>query len=196
MYRWIAGSYDKNDNRGTRGQLELFSNYDRDGNPQKHPPTLLVHSRLFDKDPTTSQEKEMVGEQAMLFGLDGSMSEKQKKIRNLFSSVGQADAKHIRCVISVGMLTEGWDAKNVTHVFGYRRFGSLLLCEQVTGRALRRTSFVGFDMQKPEYANIFGVPYTFARGGDVPPQPPAQAYRVFSAKQRTVTHIFSECCQI
>ena len=183
-YRWIAGSYNKNGSRGTRGQLELFSNYDQNGNPQKHPPTLLVHSRLFDKDPATSQEKEMVGEQAMLFGLDGSLAEKQKKIRNLFTSVGQADAKHIRCVISVGMLTEGWDSKNVTHVFGYRRFGSLLLCEQVTGRALRRTSFVGFGMQKPEYANIFGVPYTFARGGDVPPQPPMQAHRVFSVPNR------------
>lgn len=180
LYKWIAGTYDKNKGLGVHGQLELFSNYDRDGNPQRHPPTLLVHSRLFDKTPTSGPEKEMVGEQAMLFGLDGSLYQKQEQIRNLFTSVGQADAKHIRCVISVGMLTEGWDAKNVTHVFGYRKFGSLLLCEQVTGRALRRTSFVGSGMQEPEYANVFGVPYTFARGNDVPPQPPAQAYRVFS----------------
>ena len=184
MYGWIAGGRGRNGGRGTRGHLELFSNYDRDGSPREHPPTLLVHSKLFDRTPATGPEKEMVGEQAALFGLDGSLDKKQEQIRSLFSSVGRGDARHVRCVISVGMLTEGWDAKNVTHVFGYRRFGSLLLCEQVTGRALRRTSFVGPGMQKPEYANIFGVPYTFARGGDVDPQPPVQPYRVFSVPER------------
>jgi type III restriction enzyme len=44
----------------------------------------------------------------------------------------------IRCVVSVAMLTEGWDANNVTHVLGARAFGTQLLCEQVLGRALRR----------------------------------------------------------
>lgn len=180
IYRWVAGSYNANNGRGIHGHLDMFSNYDKNGNPRQNPPTLLVHSRLFDKTPTSGQEKEMLGEQAMLFGLEGSQDKKQEQIRNLFTSVGQGDARHIRCVISVGMLTEGWDAKNVTHVFGYRRFGSMLLCEQVTGRALRRTSFVGPRRQDPEYANVFGVPYTFARGGDVPPQPPVQAYSVFS----------------
>ena len=180
IYRWIAGSCGTNDKRGTRGNLELFSNYDQNGNPQQHPPTLLVHSRLFEKTPTSVHEKEMVGEQATLFGLEGSLDKKQEQIRNLFTSVGYGDARHIRCVISIGMLTEGWDAKNVTHVFGYRKFGSQLLCEQVTGRALRRTSFVGNNKQLPEYANVFGVPYTFAHGDDGPIQPPAQPYRVFS----------------
>ena len=184
LYRWMAGSYDRKANYGMRGNLDLFSNYDRDGNPKEHPPTLLVHSRLFDKAQPTGQEKEMVEEQSMLFGLDGSLADKQEHIRELFTSIGTGDAGHIRCVISVGMLTEGWDAKNVTHIFGYRRFGSLLLCEQVTGRALRRTSFVGSGMQKPEYANIFGVPYTFARGGESDPQPPAQPYDVFSVPER------------
>ena len=180
IYRWIAGNHHGDNRRGARGHLNLFSNYDQDGNPMDHPPTLLVHSRLFERVPTSGSEKEMVGEQAMLFGLEGSLDKKQEQIRGLFTSVGQGAARHIRCVISVGMLTEGWDAKNVTHVFGYRRFGSQLLCEQVTGRALRRTSFVGFGKQRPEYANVFGIPYTFARGGDVPPQPPAQPYKVFS----------------
>ena len=185
IYRWIAGSYHKDGRHGARGHLELFSNYDQDGNPLARPPTLLVHSRLFEKAPTLGSEKEIVGEQAVLFGLKGSLDKKQEQIRNLFTSVGQkGTAKHIRCVISVGMLTEGWDAKNVTHVFGYRRFGSQLLCEQVTGRALRRTSFVVDGKQSPEYANVFGVPYTFARGGDVPPQPPAQPYKVFSVPGR------------
>ena len=178
LYKWLAGS------NGAHGNLDLFSNYDSDGKPKKHPPTLLVHSRLFDKANPTGQEKKTVEEQSALFGLEGSLVEKQEKIRKLFTSVGDGAAGHIRCVISVGMLTEGWDAKNVTHIFGYRRFGSLLLCEQVTGRALRRTSFVGSGMQNPEYANVFGVPYTFARGGESDPQPPTQAYEVFSIPGR------------
>ena len=114
--------------------------------------------------------------------------EKQKAIRDIFMTVGKAGkpGEHIRCIVSVGMLTEGWDAHNVTHVFGYRRFGSLLLCEQVTGRALRRTSFSGDDRRQiPEYANVFGVPYTFARGGDVePPKPPTQPWVVESLPDR------------
>ncbi|MDE0525083.1 MAG: DEAD/DEAH box helicase family protein [Thaumarchaeota archaeon] len=177
IYRWVAGS------RGACGHLDLFSNYDQNGDPKKCPPTLLVHSRLFEKTPTHKLEKGMVGEQATLFGLKGSLDEKQEQIRALFTSVGKGEGRagHIRCVISVGMLTEGWDAKNVTHVFGYRKFDSQLLCEQVTGRALRRTSFSGLnEIQKPEYASMFGVPYTFARGGNVDPQPAAQEYRVFS----------------
>lgn len=184
LYRWLAGSYDRKSHSGMHGNLDLFSNYGLDGSPKERPPTLLVHSRLFDKVQPVGQEKEMVEEQSMLFGLDGSLADKQEKIRDLFTSIGAGDAGHIRCVISVGMLTEGWDAKNVTHIFGYRRFGSLLLCEQVTGRALRRTSFVGSGTQKPEYANVFGVPYTFARGGEADPQPPAQPYDIFSVPER------------
>ena len=184
MYRWMAGHHDRKTGHGTHGNLDLFSNYDRDGNPKERPPTLLVHSRLFDKAQPAGQEKEMVEEQSRLFGLDGSLADRQEQIRSLFTSIGTGDAKNIRCIISVGMLTEGWDAKNVTHIFGYRRFGSLLLCEQVTGRALRRTSFVGSGRQTPEYANVFGVPYPFARGGETDPQPPAQSYEVYSVPER------------
>ena len=70
------------------------------------------------------------------------------------------------------MLTEGWDARNVTHIFGYRAFGSQLLCEQVTGRALRKTAFSGRDEKQPiEYANLFGVPFAWP-GGKTPGTPP------------------------
>ena len=90
---------------------------------------------------------------------------------------GQPGEK-IQSVISVGMLSEGWDAKTVTHVMGLRAFTSQLLCEQVVGRGLRRTSYeidptTGFF--QPEYVNIFGVPFTFLPhegGGDQPPPPP------------------------
>ncbi|MEI7903697.1 MAG: type III restriction endonuclease subunit R, partial [bacterium] len=99
--------------------------------------------------------------------------------------VGQPGAG-IQKVISVGMLSEGWDAKTVTHIMGLRAFTSQLLCEQVVGRGLRRTSYetkktldpdTGEEVElfEAEYVNIFGVPFTFLPhegGGDGPPLPP------------------------
>ena len=189
LYRWIAGSWDKRDGRGVRGDLGMLSNYGTDGRPVEHPPTMLVHSKPTDKTMLTGKYKDMVEEQSMLFGLKGSLADKDQQIREMLASIGSGDARHIRCVVSVSMLTEGWDAKNVTHIFGYRKFDSLLLCEQVTGRALRRTSLNGDGMQEPEYANIFGVPYTFARGGEVDPRPPVQPYEVFSVPEREALRI-------
>ena len=85
----------------------------------------------------------------------------------------------IRNVISVGMLSEGWDAKTVTHIMGLRAFTSQLLCEQVVGRGLRRTAYeVAPDtgLFEPEYVNVFGVPFTFLpheSPDDTVPPPPA-----------------------
>jgi type III restriction enzyme len=90
---------------------------------------------------------------------------------------GQAGAQ-VQNVISVGMLSEGWDAKTVTHIMGLRAFTSQLLCEQVVGRGLRRTSYEVDEKTKlfqPEYVNIFGVPFTFLPhegSADAPPPPP------------------------
>src|SRR5215472_8268197 len=74
-----------------------------------------------------------------------------------------APGEKIQSVISVGMLSEGWDAKTVTHIMGLRAFTSQLLCEQVVGRGLRRTAYElnTFGLFEPEYVNIFGVPFTF-----------------------------------
>lgn len=87
-------------------------------------------------------------------------------LRETIDTVGQKGKRgeQIRNVISVGMLSEGWDAKTVTHILGLRAFSSQLLCEQVVGRGLRRTSYdlaEGSDMFTPEYVNIFGIPFTF-----------------------------------
>ena len=96
---------------------------------------------------------------------------------------GQAGGK-IQNVISVGMLSEGWDAKTVTHIMGLRAFSSQLLCEQVVGRGLRRTSYeVNSEtgLFKPEYVNIFGIPFTFLPhegGQDEPPPPPKPTTRI------------------
>lgn len=70
---------------------------------------------------------------------------------------GDPPGKNIRCVVSVGMLTEGWDAQNVTQILGLRAFTSQLLCEQVVGRGLRRMNYD--DFTEPEYVDVYGVPF-------------------------------------
>ena len=188
LYEYIAGTWDGN--VGKPGNLGLFSNIDPDGKPKEHPPALLVHSKL---DDLTGSEASTIKKHAGLFAAqDATATQRLDAIRNAFATVGRPgeSGERIRCIVSVGMLTEGWDARNVTHIFGYRKFGSLLLCEQVTGRALRRTSFSGLDeYQKPEYANVFGVPYTFARGDDGPIQPAVQPWTVESLPGRAAYRI-------
>ncbi len=98
--------------------------------------------------------------------------------------------EQIQSVISVGMLSEGWDAKTVTHIMGLRAFTSQLLCEQVVGRGLRRTSYEinsETGLFEPEYVNIFGVPFTFlpheSQEGMIPPPPnPKTAIEPVAAK--------------
>ncbi|MGH8676509.1 MAG: BPTD_3080 family restriction endonuclease, partial [Burkholderiales bacterium] len=98
--------------------------------------------------------------------------------------------EQVQNVIAVGMLSEGWAAQTVTHLMGLRAFSSQLLCEQVVGRGLRRTSYSDFDDQglfRPEYVNIFGVPFTFLPhegGGDTPPPPPTHKTRIEAVKAK------------
>ena len=110
-----------------------------------------------------------------------SKKELAEQLRQKVDTVGKEGkpGEQIQNVISVGMLSEGWDARTVTHIMGLRAFSSQLLCEQVVGRGLRRVSYE-FDKEKnlfePEYVNIFGVPFTFlpheAQDGPPPPPPP------------------------
>ena len=103
---------------------------------------------------------------------------KEELLREIVDNVGKRGGagQNLQKVISVAMLSEGWDAKNVTHIMGLRAFTSQLLCEQVIGRGLRR---VGYDKDDdglflPEYVNVFGVPlsiYEPGEGGDAPPPP-------------------------
>jgi len=114
-----------------------------------------------------------------------------EELREMVDTVGQKGkpGERIQHVISVGMLSEGWDAKTVTHIMGLRAFTSQLLCEQVVGRGLRRTSYdVNPDtgLFEPEYVNVFGVPFTFlphegegiGSEGGVPPPPPTPKTRI------------------
>lgn len=115
-----------------------------------------------------------------------------EQLRRMVDTVGQPGkpGAAIQNVISVGMLSEGWDAKTVTHIMGLRAFSSQLLCEQVVGRGLRRTSYdinPKTGLFEPEYVNIFGVPFTFLPhegGEDTPPPPPKPKTRVEALPER------------
>lgn len=120
-------------------------------------------------------------------------TEDSDALREIVDSVGKKGlpGEQIRNVISVGMLSEGWDAQTVTHILGLRAFSSQLLCEQVVGRGLRRTSYdleAGSDMFTPEYVNIFGIPFSFlpheseGEGKPVDPRPKTQ---IESLKERS-----------
>ncbi|MEJ5259798.1 MAG: DEAD/DEAH box helicase family protein [Anaerohalosphaeraceae bacterium] len=114
-------------------------------------------------------------------------SEQAELLRRMVDSVGKPGqpGEKIQNVISVGMLSEGWDTKTVTHIMGLRAFTSQLLCEQVVGRGLRRTSYEinpQTGLYNPEYVNIFGVPFTFLpheEAQDGPPKPPAPKTAVY-----------------
>jgi type III restriction enzyme len=108
-------------------------------------------------------------------------AEQAERLRRVVDTVGRPGkpGEQIQNVISVGMLSEGWDAKTVTHIMGLRAFTSQLLCEQVVGRGLRRTSYEvdsKTGLFEPEHVNIFGVPFTFLphEGGEDGPPPPPQ----------------------
>ncbi|WP_423905972.1 BPTD_3080 family restriction endonuclease [Candidatus Spongiihabitans sp.] len=113
-------------------------------------------------------------------------------LRQTVDTVGEEGkpGERIQNVISVGMLSEGWDTKTVTHIMGLRAFSSQLLCEQVVGRGLRRVSYdVGEDgLFEAEYVNIFGIPFTFLpheEGEDGPPPPPLPKTRIEPMKEKS-----------
>jgi type III restriction enzyme len=104
-------------------------------------------------------------------------------LREVMNTVGKSETLggSIRCVVSVSMLTEGWDANTVTHVLGVRAFGTQLLCEQVIGRALRRQSYELNEegLFNVEYADVLGIPFDFtAKPVIAPPQKPRQTVAV------------------
>ena len=107
----------------------------------------------------------------------------QELLREVMNTVGKQGrlGEAIRCVVSVSMLTEGWDANTVTHVLGVRAFGTQLLCEQVIGRALRRQSYELNEDNKfnVEYADVLGIPFDFtAKPVIAPVQPPRETIQV------------------
>lgn len=135
--------------------------------------TIHIDSKVLDATETVDESLQMYQSEQTNDSDDNGTAEKtySKKdaaaiLRETVDTVGKRGKRgeQIRNVISVGMLTEGWDAKTVTHILGLRAFSSQLLCEQVVGRGLRRTSYDladGSDMFSAEYVNIFGIPFSF-----------------------------------
>ena len=152
------------------GKFDLLSN-----DPNHPPRTILVHSDLKEDD-IPDKVTDLVRDDEV-FTSAGNPRNKRAALRRILDTVGKTGrpGRGIRCVVSVSMLTEGWDAKNVTHIFGFRKFGTQLLCEQVAGRALRRQDTEsGGWYETPSYAEIFGVPFDYMLDIDnpAPPAPP------------------------
>ena len=177
-------------------EFDLFANYTAAG-PTEQLHTLLVHSKP-DGDITIEKASQQVMQQqaARLRRHADATLDDASVIRRALNSVGRPGGvgEHIRCVVSVSMLTEGWDTRTVTHILGYRAFSTQLLCEQVTGRALRRSNYDNFDDDGrlvPEYAEVIGVPFEFMRdrfSGEehAPPKPRYEVYSVPGRAERRV----------
>ena len=177
VYDYIAG-YEKHisdyQTVWVPGKLALFSNIDH-GQPIPRPRTILVDSLQFESGEGLSPEfKKIAATEIEEFRAEHARRVPGRKaediddgqiMREVMNTVGKAGklGEPVRCVVSVSMLTEGWDANTVTHILGVRAFGTQLLCEQVVGRGLRRRSYEpdenGFFT--PEYADVYGVPFQF-----------------------------------
>ena len=136
--------------------------------PRETPRTILVHSRLDQEDKISGSFSKTLKQQADAFRRAMPKhhwhQDDKEALREVLNSVGKdgEPGEKVRCVVSVAMLTEGWDTKTVTHVVGFRRFGTQLLCEQVAGRSLRRVVYDRTDERgffEPEYADIIGIPF-------------------------------------
>ncbi|TWU65505.1 Type III restriction enzyme, res subunit [Crateriforma conspicua] len=198
VYDYISG-YERQNEDGTSqtiaGRLPLFRNFDPDNHePYPEPRTLLIDSgqlesgeglhkdfRQFNSEAIEQFRKEIVQRTGDRQKADNISDE--EILREVMNTVGKKGrlGESIRCVVSVSMLTEGWDANTVTHVLGVRGFTTQLLCEQVIGRALRRQSYDlnadgKFDV---EYADVLGIPFDFnAKPVVAPPQKPRETVQV------------------
>ncbi len=220
VYRYIAG-YETLNEQGEPlyidGAFPLFSNY-KDGIAKSKAPTLLIDSTAIDEAGATISDEfkhtfhteieQFKRDYAVLHGAGSADKLTDGDIlREVVNTVGKHGmlGHHIRCIVSVSMLTEGWDANTVTHVMGVRAFGSQLLCEQVAGRALRRRSYelqaydarTGEEIEPqnmrrykaenitykflPEYAHIIGIPFKSFKGGTTPPPRPPKPKTVIRA---------------
>ena len=204
VYDFISGFLRKNaDGTATpvNGRLALFRNFDEvTGNPLPRPNTLLIDSEQLEAgDALDDNFRSMAADEIDRFRREivertgdahaGENITDQELLREVMNTVGKPGqlGGSVRCVVSVSMLTEGWDANTVTHVLGIRAFGTQLLCEQVIGRALRRQSYDLNDegLFNVEYADIFGIPFDFtAKPVIAPPQPPRETVQVKAIPER------------
>lgn len=202
VYKHVAGyefTDPKHGRRVAQGHHAIFSNYLPDGTPRHRPPTLLIDSDALENSGQVDEEfRRVFQDEIAQFRQEYRRLYPERAaddltdadlLREVVNTVGRPGklGAHVRCVVSVSMLTEGWDANTVTHIMGLRAFGSQLLCEQVAGRALRRRYYElqAYDKHgevvlgttkadkariaeykfPPEYARIIGIPFkAFQRG--------------------------------
>ena len=198
------------------GKLPLFSNVEG-GRFILRPNTILVDSEQLESGEAMSDEfktvavheiEEFKAECRQRFpDRDVEKLTDEDLLREVMNTVGKPDklGEHIRCVVSVSMLTEGWDASTVTHILGIRAFGTQLLCEQVVGRGLRRMGYtpsrqtltmpsgetVEFDGFPVQYAEVYGVPFSFipCSGSTTDPKPGPIPTRVRALEDRIACEI-------
>ena len=208
IYKYIAGfereADNGNDQAGNRNAqvdyrgFPLFSNYDEGGNRLERPRTLLINSEqlesgdALDKTFRAAHREEIerfrreVRERTGGHDAGENLTDADllREVMNTVGKEGRLGAS-IRCVVSVSMLSEGWDANTVTHVLGVRAFGTQLLCEQVVGRALRRQSYELNDdgLLDVEYADVLGIPFDFTSEPVVPTPPrPSRTVHVHAVR--------------
>jgi type III restriction enzyme len=203
VYDWIAGEATEANDEQTRykpGNLELLSN-SVDGKPLARPRTILIDSaQLESGEGMKADFKKAAAAEIAAFkseyrlrnpGADVDKITEEELLREVMNTVGKKGklGEQVRCVVSVSMLTEGWDANTVTHILGIRAFRSQLLCEQVVGRGLRRRSYAvdpDTGYFAAEYANVYGIPFQFI-STDKPvaePLPPKPAIEVRAVEGR------------
>lgn len=181
------------------GVLPLLSNY-VDGQRLASPRTILVDSAELESGEAVSKEfRAAAADEIDVFrreyvtrtGSAAGEIDDAQLLREVLNTVGKPGrlGGQIRCVVSVSMLSEGWDANTVTHVLGVRAFGSQLLCEQVVGRGLRRRSYALDDdaLLPAEYAEVYGIPFSFIPSdrpvADPPPRPPTTHVRAVEGRE-------------
>ena len=197
------------------GKLPLFSNVDGDRFVAR-PNTILVDSEQLESGEAMSADFKQIAAReidefkadyrARFPGRDADNLTDEDLLREVMNTVGKQGklGEQIKCVVSVSMLTEGWDANTVTHILGVRAFGTQLLCEQVVGRGLRRMSYspvaarvetpggpAEFEAFPVEYAEVYGVPFSFISSsgtGEIEPGPtPAHVRALEERIEREIT---------
>jgi type III restriction enzyme len=186
------------------GKLPLFSNVDHE-QWMARPNTILIDSQQLESgEGMTAEFKKIAAIEIEEFkeeyrarfpGRDVDSLTDEDILREVMNTVGKAGklGESVRCVVSVSMLTEGWDATTVTHILGVRAFGTQLLCEQVVGRGLRRRSYAPNKdgMFDAEYAEVYGVPFSFipSAGSEKDPKPGPTPTRVRALEDRIACEI-------
>ncbi len=181
VYDWIAG-WEKVTTDGEKviekGNLPIFNN-EENGEWSEKLSTLLIDSKQLESGEALKGEFKKASKtqiEQFMHKMNVEKVTDEDLLREVLNTVGKKDklGEKIKCVVSVSMLSEGWDARRVTHILGVRAFSTQLLCEQVVGRGLRRSTYdvekttiqineneINLETFPPEYAEVYGVPFSF-----------------------------------